>query len=130
MITAPPNYQWQHFLEKALPAYVRVDDGRDLEKRETRLDSLTDEARSKPKLSLRNTLAKWFVDCMTLGAIVNVVAFFLLMGLLKGQSLEIIGHNIRTVSTAVGLGWYRCVSREKGLTIDVIGDGPHHGGRI
>jgi hypothetical protein len=110
MITAPPNYQWQHFLEKAFPAYVRIDDGRDLEKRETRQDSLTDEARSKPKLSLRNTLAKWFVDCMTLGAIVNVVAFFILMGLLKGQGLELIGHNIRTVSTAVGVGWYRCVS--------------------
>lgn len=105
MITAPPNYQWQHFLEKTLPAYVGVDDGRDLEKRENGQGSLTDEARSKPKLSLRNTLTKWFVDCMTLGAIVNVVAFFILMGLLKGQSLEIIGQNIRTVSTAVGLGW-------------------------
>ncbi|ROV89982.1 hypothetical protein VMCG_10091 [Cytospora schulzeri] len=105
VITAPPNYHWQLFLEKNLPAYVGVDDGRDLEKRGIGQDSLADEARSKPKLSLRNTLTKWVVDCLTLGAIVNVVAFFILMGLLKGQSLEIIGQNIRTVSPAGDLGW-------------------------
>lgn len=105
-MTAPPNYQWQLLLERALPAYAGTDGDRDSEKGGIGQDGPAGEARSKPKLNLRNTLAKWFVDCMTLGAILNVVAFFILMGLMKGESLEVIGQNIRTVST-VGCGLWQ-----------------------
>lgn len=99
VVTAPPNYQWQHYLEKTLPAYTGMNDGRDSEKGRVGHVSLADEARSKPNLNMRNTLIKWFVDCITLGAIVNIAAFMILMGLMKGESLEMIGQNIRTVST-------------------------------
>lgn len=100
VITAPPNYQWQILLEKVLPAYSAMDGARDAEKGGVGPERLAGEERTTPRLNMRNTLAKWFVDCMTLGAIVNIGAFFVLMGLMKGESFEVIGRNIRTVSTA------------------------------
>lgn len=65
----------------------------------------------KPKLNIRNTFTKWFMDCILLGAIFNTVAFLVIMGILKGQSLEIIGQNIRTVSGISVPGWARCRPR-------------------
>ena len=32
-------------------------------------------------------MKKWFIDCITLGAVMNTVAFFVLMGLMKGKSV-------------------------------------------
>lgn len=55
-------------------------------------------AGGQPKLSLRNTLTKWFVDCITAGAVMNTVAFLVLMGIMKGQPGSQIGLNIRNVS--------------------------------
>ncbi|KAI3401699.1 hypothetical protein diail_9363, partial [Diaporthe ilicicola] len=99
--TAPPNYQWQFLLEKRYPAYAPVSstpgtprDERDLEKEGARQG---EDANSKPKLNVRNTLIKWFVDCMTVGALLNTLAFLFLMGLMKGQNMEKIGRNVRAV---------------------------------
>ncbi|KAI1842684.1 hypothetical protein JX265_002711 [Neoarthrinium moseri] len=109
-LTAPPNYKWQQFLEASFPAYEHKHGGgggggaSDLEsqRKEKREDDevmgldYEDAAHErKPKLNLRNTFAKWFIDCITLGAIMNTVAFFVLMGLLKHQSMAQIGHNVR-----------------------------------
>lgn len=44
-------------------------------------------------------MTKWFIDCITMGAIMNTVAFLVLMGIMKGQSGAQIGNNIRTVSS-------------------------------
>lgn len=65
------------------------------------------EVEQKPKLNLRNTLTKWFVDCITLGAIFNTVAFFVLMGFLKRQPLDTIGHNIRTQTIPIIVAGYK-----------------------
>jgi hypothetical protein len=55
-------------------------------------------AGQKGRFSLRNTLTKWFVDCITAGAIFNTIAFLIIMGIMKGQGLDQISSNIRTVS--------------------------------
>lgn len=40
----------------------------------------------KRKINWLNTFMKMFIDCITLGALVNTVAFLVIMGLLKGQN--------------------------------------------
>ena len=55
---------------------------------------------AQPKFGLRNTLTKWFVDCITAGAIMNTIAFLVIMGIMKGQGAAQIGSNIRTVRFA------------------------------
>ena len=55
---------------------------------------------SKPKLDIKHTFMKWFIDCMTVGALLNTVAFLVLMGLMKGQPRAQIASNVRTVSYA------------------------------
>lgn len=102
-MTAPPNYKWQQLLERGLPAYapdkitmlpMTKFDGRE-HKKEHEVD---EEPSSKPKLNIKHTLMKWFIDCMTIGALLNTVAFLTLMGLLKGQPRAQIVNNLRTVS--------------------------------
>ncbi|KAJ6445162.1 SET domain-containingprotein [Purpureocillium lavendulum] len=110
LLTAPPNYVWQQFLEKRFPAYPvdsRPERQRDVELKaleEAHRDRERQQARSgpdatTPKFSLRNTFAKWIIDCITVGAVANTVAFLLIMGLLKYQSWAQIWHNIRTQET-------------------------------
>jgi len=38
------------------------------------------------RLNKRNTLLKWFIDCMTVGAVGNTIVFLVLMGMMKGRS--------------------------------------------
>ncbi|KAI0805293.1 hypothetical protein GGR55DRAFT_690643 [Xylaria sp. FL0064] len=112
-LTAPPNYMWQQLLERTFPAYERkrpnAADGdstpRDLEKQMTEAPGAGPEP--KPKLSLQNTFTKWFIDCITLGAIFNTVAFFILMGMLKRQPVAVIGHNIRYETIPVIVAGYK-----------------------
>ncbi|KAI1075451.1 hypothetical protein F5B20DRAFT_382676 [Whalleya microplaca] len=117
-ITAPPNYMWQQLLERTFPAYERKlppPPVHDIEKQSEDVrhhdndDEENEEAREayKPKLNLRNTMSKWFIDCITLGAIMNTVAFFILMGIMKFQGLEQIGHNIRTETIPVIVAGYK-----------------------
>ncbi|KAK6086449.1 Mpv17/PMP22 family protein [Seiridium cupressi] len=111
-LTAPPNYKWQQCLEHWFPSYERriplrdVESGRkdkdDDEKNEQRekIEAHENPRQHQPdpkqlKLNWRNTFAKWFIDCITIGAVLNTVAFFILMGVLKGQTTAQIGHNIR-----------------------------------
>ncbi|KAI1168507.1 hypothetical protein F5B18DRAFT_595385 [Nemania serpens] len=113
-LTAPPNYMWQQLLERTFPAYERkrpstgADSPRDLEKQ---LAAATPEAGAgpepKPRLNLKNTFAKWFIDCISLGAIFNTVAFFVLMGALKGQPAAVIARNIRTETIPVIVAGYK-----------------------
>lgn len=108
LITAPPNYIWQQFLEKALPAHPPIHrlhnhGDKDIELRAME-ESIGEEAEPQneapvqSKFSIRNTLAKWFIDCITAGAIMNTVAFLVVMGILKGQPAIQIASNIKTVS--------------------------------
>ncbi|KAI1187072.1 hypothetical protein F5B17DRAFT_401161 [Nemania serpens] len=115
LLTAPPNYMWQQLLERTFPAYERkppADSPRDLEKQRA---ATTPEAgagagpqpKTKPRLNVRNTLAKWFIDCITVGAIFNTVAFFVLMGVLKGQPAAVIARNVRTETIPVIVAGYK-----------------------
>lgn len=109
-MTTPPNYQWQQFLERTFPAYPPIEDERrkDVELKDMeegsgaagqhRSEASSHQARAQPRFSLRNTMTKWFVDCITMGALLNTVAFFVLMGILKGQDFSKIWNNIKTVS--------------------------------
>lgn len=58
------------------------------------------EARSggnKEKLNWQNTFLKMFIDCITLGALVNTVIFLGLMGVLKGNSWGSIFNTVEKV---------------------------------
>lgn len=75
-------------------------DSRDLEKgRNGSQEACRVESSSKPRLNIRNTLCKWFLDCITLGALLNTVVFLMGMGLMKGQTLDSVGMNMKTVSS-------------------------------
>jgi len=52
---------------------------------------------AKPKLNWRNTMTKWFLDCISVGAFFNTIAFLGLMGIMKGQSGSQIGDILRNV---------------------------------
>ncbi|KAF4308156.1 Mpv17/PMP22 [Botryosphaeria dothidea] len=116
-ITAPPNYMWQQLLERTFPAYPRsaaldhahrsprVSSDGDPEKRGEDGTLYVEEER--PKLDLKNTLTKWFVDCITLGAIFNTIAFLVIMGIMKGQSSAQIGLNIQTETIPIIVAGYK-----------------------
>jgi hypothetical protein len=111
LITSPPNYMWQQLLERSFPAYERKAGVRDAEnqlkdKEEVGLGHEA-PAELKPKLNIRNTLTKWFIDCMTVGAVMNTVGFFVLMGLLKQQTMAQIGHNVRTQTIPLIVAGYK-----------------------
>ena len=118
LITAPLNYKWQELLESTFPAYDRSLAGslplaeRDVEKySRARGDDADFEERShrasKPRLNLKNTITKWFIDCITLGAVMNTGAFFIIMGILKGQTSRKIMHNIRTKMLGIIINGYK-----------------------
>lgn len=112
LATAPPNYHWQQFLERMFPAYPPIQGARG--KEDTELKAMEagqaqpqpqaaaapppSQALDQPQFSLRNTLTKWFVDCITAGAIMNTIAFLVLMGIMKGQAGSQIWLNIKNVS--------------------------------
>ncbi|KAI1395403.1 hypothetical protein F4819DRAFT_194141 [Hypoxylon fuscum] len=103
-VTAPPNYMWQQLLERNFPAYERRASTGDIEKQSANGQDLGDQ---KPKLNWRNTFTKWFIDCITIGAIFNTVAFFVLMGILKWQPLAQIRLNIQTQTIPVIVAGYK-----------------------
>lgn len=113
MITAPPNYHWQQFLERTFPAYpsgrpqerigdIEMTPAEDApELKEGYEERMAEVNRDRePKFSMKNTLTKWFVDCISAGAIMNTVAFLIIMGVLKGQASSQIWSNIKTVSSS------------------------------
>ncbi|KAL7784365.1 hypothetical protein V8C37DRAFT_395962 [Trichoderma ceciliae] len=121
-ITAPPNYLWQQFLEKSLPAHPSTQQLHDHGGKDIELKAMEEaaaassigegtqsqsEGTSQSKFSLRNTLAKWFIDCITAGAIMNTVAFLVVMGILKGQPVVQISSNIKTETIPIIIAGYK-----------------------
>lgn len=74
IISTPPNYLWQQYLERVFPGYTT---------RKHELDDGDKEVKTDKKLSIRNTLTKFGLD-QTLGAFVNVVLFLAGVRLLRG----------------------------------------------
>ncbi|CZT15678.1 related to integral membrane protein, Mpv17/PMP22 family [Ramularia collo-cygni] len=111
VLSTPPNYLWQCFLEAQYPAYASelphkekeafvddavsgkstsVDDS--LRKRvqsKTLTEKSLDEASEKPakQLSIKNTAVKFTLD-QTIGAAANTVLFIAGIALLRGQSVS------------------------------------------
>ncbi|CAM1503172.1 Fc.00g079480.m01.CDS01 [Cosmosporella sp. VM-42] len=116
-MTTPPNCHWQQYLERTFPAYPEAErlddiemtlaeDAPDLkEGYEERIEQINREI--APKISLKNTLAKWFIDCITAGAIMNTVAFLILMGIMKGQAGSQIWSNIKTETIPIIVAGYK-----------------------
>ncbi|KAL9946847.1 hypothetical protein D7B24_008163 [Verticillium nonalfalfae] len=115
-VTCPPNFHWQQFLERSFPAYplpAHAPTDRSAEIELKRLDSEPSRLEDgtvvapEPQFSLRNTLTKWFVDCITMGAIMNTVAFLVIMGALKGQGLGPIWYNVETQTIPIIVAGYK-----------------------
>ncbi|KAG9738441.1 hypothetical protein KCU59_g8955, partial [Aureobasidium melanogenum] len=104
LLTAPPNYLWQHALERVFPGRKPLNPAKAIlphyEIREhDRLsgeDGLQQQEEPETKLDWKNTMIKWFIDCMTLGALLNTAAFIIIMGIMKGRSMHQIGNALRT----------------------------------
>ncbi|THW77513.1 hypothetical protein D6D18_09889 [Aureobasidium pullulans] len=104
LLTAPPNYLWQHALERVFPGRKPIDSTKtvlpryEIREHDELLgeDVLQQEEEFETKLDWKNTMIKWFVDCMTLGALLNTAAFLILMGIMKGRSPGEIGTVLRT----------------------------------
>ncbi|THV87838.1 hypothetical protein D6D29_00460 [Aureobasidium pullulans] len=104
LLTAPPNYLWQHALERVFPGRKSIDSTKtilpryEIREHDELLgeDVLQQEEEFETKLDWKNTMIKWFVDCMTLGALLNTAAFLVLMGIMKGRSPGEIGTALRT----------------------------------
>ncbi|KAF4469898.1 integral membrane Mpv17 PMP22 family [Fusarium albosuccineum] len=120
LMTAPPNYHWQQFLERTFPAYpsgrpqerlgdiemTPAEDAPELkEGYEERMEQVNRDR--DPKFSMRNTLTKWFVDCITAGAIMNTIAFLIIMGILKGQATSTIWTNIKNETIPIIVAGYK-----------------------
>ncbi|PHH76254.1 hypothetical protein CDD82_4066 [Ophiocordyceps australis] len=116
LLTAPPNYLWQHLLERKLPAYPLAHplglptshaaiEMSVLEQGGATADGPASHV--APVFSWRNTVAKCFIDCITLGAFANTLAFLLIMGLLKAQPRALIWHNIATETLPIILAGYK-----------------------
>lgn len=125
LLNAPLNYLWQQFLERTFPGYPGSSSSssssrggnnyrQDLEKGRHDDNHITigkgagreassssggaHGTSSKPKLNLRNTFIKWFLDGIFLGALFNTVMLLVVMGALKGESVKVIQRNLETVS--------------------------------
>lgn len=101
-LTAPPNYLWQVLLERTFPGRPATSDYEEIrEVHVVEAGGVPGEGtvvQERRPLSWKNTFLKWFIDCITLGALWNCILFLTLMGLVKHKSLEGIRDAIRTVS--------------------------------
>ncbi|ETI21943.1 hypothetical protein G647_06013 [Cladophialophora carrionii CBS 160.54] len=134
LITAPLNYKWQELLENTFPRHLHRPVGGKyesipLEDRDEEKGSLAngiegDDAKAGessggryrrrrnktpqrlPKKNWKNIWTKWFIDCMTLGALFNTVGFLIIMGFLNGQPQNILA-NLRTRTMVIVLNGYK-----------------------
>ena len=97
-IVAAPNYIFQTVLEKCFP--TRTVPKTVLEQAHAK-DKNNDEEllRKHGQLDVRNTIIKFFLD-QSLSATTNTMLFIVVLGLIKGQSIEYIRSAVSTVCIA------------------------------
>ncbi|RFU78952.1 hypothetical protein TARUN_3256 [Trichoderma arundinaceum] len=95
VITTPPNYRWQEFLEETFPTTTELEEEKSLKDRPSN-DAVTGTG---GKLNIANTAAKFVLD-QALGAPVNTLLFICLMGQMNLQSYSHILSSVMSVSTA------------------------------
>lgn len=86
IITTPPNYLYQRWLEDTFPARPAP----------RRQKQKTDEKPEETQLSMSNTITKFCLD-QSIGAAANTVAFIILASLLNGKSLVQAGNEVEKV---------------------------------
>ncbi|KAG9696126.1 hypothetical protein KCU95_g4541, partial [Aureobasidium melanogenum] len=109
LLTAPPNYLWQHALERMFPGRKPLNPTKTMlpryEIRELNGPSGEEGSQQQEepetKLDWKNTMIKWFIDCITLGALLNTGLFIILMGIMKGRSMHQIGFALRTSTFSI-----------------------------
>lgn len=97
-IVAAPNYVFQTVLEKCFPTRTVP---KSLSEQAHAKDKKNDEdlLRKHGQLDVRNTVIKFFLD-QSLSATTNTMLFIVVLGLIKGQSIEYICTAISTVSSS------------------------------
>ncbi|GAM85513.1 hypothetical protein ANO11243_035200 [Dothideomycetidae sp. 11243] len=101
IIVCPPNFLWQAFLERRFPAYKKpppapaAPDLSGLEK--GTLPEAAEEQEGDADFDWGNTAKKWFLDCITVGAVGNTLAFLVIMGVLKGKDVVQIQEAVRKI---------------------------------
>ena len=126
VVTCPPNFLWQQWLERTFPGRKDIgrpgigkdEDGIDIaEQGKEKVDAAITQ--SKSNLSIRNTMTKWFIDCITLGALLNTVAFLILINLLKGNSPDGTIRAIRYVRICVVVNFTWLTAQQETIPIIV-----------
>jgi hypothetical protein len=125
VLTAPINYHWQNWLERAFPGWKTVKQIRAVgEGEEEKGIMLREDGEGKgiveEEVRVRNwwnIFKKWFTDvsdlhsafcdwrrptddmqCITMGALLNQSMFLILIGIMKGKTMALIGQDFRNVS--------------------------------
>lgn len=62
--------------------------------------------KKSPKKNWKNIWTKWFIDCITLGALFNTLGFLIIMCFLNGQPQNLL-HNIRTRTVEIIVNGYK-----------------------
>jgi len=101
VLTAPINYYWQNWLERAFPGWKTVKQTRAVgEGEEEKGIMLRGDGEGKgiveEEVRVRNwwnIFKKWFTDCITMGALLNQSMFLILIGLMKGKTVAMIGQD-------------------------------------
>ncbi|KAL1796674.1 hypothetical protein ACET3X_005214 [Alternaria dauci] len=103
VLTAPINYHWQNWLERAFPGWKTVRQTRVIgEGEEEKGIMLREDGEGKgiveEEVRVRNwwnIFRKWFTDCITMGALLNQSMFLILIGLMKGKTVALIVQDFR-----------------------------------
>ncbi|KIV86529.1 hypothetical protein PV11_02136 [Exophiala sideris] len=77
IISTPPNYKWQLWLEETFPSNPKQDVGVAKKKDDTEKDA------GKETFSIANTIAKFLLD-QTIGAVGNTLLFIVVLNLMRG----------------------------------------------
>ncbi|TID16014.1 integral membrane protein [Venturia nashicola] len=97
ILNTPLNCLWQDFIEASFPSNVATD---------VEVPNKTDEKakalQRKKVFSVKNTLIKFALD-QTLGAAVNIPLFIVIIGVVKGRSMNTITNNVKAVSLMVAM---------------------------
>ncbi|KAM0253865.1 hypothetical protein ACHAQJ_007149 [Trichoderma viride] len=89
VLTTPPNYRWQEFLEQTFPTTTEAKEDKSLKDKPSH-DAVTVAG---GKLNIANTVAKFILD-QALGAPVNTLLFICLMGQMNLQGYDRILNSV------------------------------------
>ncbi|KAF2477642.1 uncharacterized protein BDR25DRAFT_207832 [Lindgomyces ingoldianus] len=114
-ITAPINFHWQAWLERAFPGWkvvkLKVDDTTlDAEEKGVFLRGEGTHMQREEEVRVRNwwnIFKKWFTDCITMGALLNTTMFLVIMGFMKGKTSAQIGADMKNETLKIIFDSYK-----------------------